>query len=440
MTQAVEEKSDRAHFLTDAATRAASDEPEWLKELREEALGTFNAMSFPSYRDEAWRNTDIKPILRTEFSSAISENPTPLNADAIERYSYAGEGYIELVLVDGVYSRELSSLSDVPCEISVHSLAQAIATDAEGIRARLNDYVDATNAFIPLNTAMIHDGIYVNVPSNTVVDKPIHVLYVTTRSGAVASYPRNLFVVGQSSEATFLESYVGLEGTENYLTNGVTEIGVADNAKVTHLKVVSEGDEAYHMMTMRVSEGGDSRFNAFAMTLSGQIVRNDLNLELAGEGGNCELDGLYLNDRDRLIDNHLFVNHAAAKCYSRMGYKGVLDGSSDSVFTGKVVVPPDSQQTDSDQLNNNLLLSDDATIDTNPQLEIFADDVKCTHGATIGAFPSELIFYFQSRGMDPLTAHGILTYGFAAEVVDEIPLDALKDRLAAYVFDKYSPK
>ena len=237
-----------------------------------------------------------------------------------------------------------------------------------------------------------------------------------------------------------MESYVGLNDAQGYLNNAVTEIVLGDNATLRRYKVVREGSAGHHLSTTKVIQGRDTNFHSFSITLAGQIVRNELDVVLRGEGSNALLSGLYLNDGDRLIDNALHVTHASPKCYSRMTYKGVLDGGSSSVFTGKVLVPQGSQRTDSDQINNNLLLSDKATIDTKPQLEIFADDVKCTHGATIGGFPPELIFYFQSRGMTAAKADAILTFGFASEIVDGIMIAPLRERLSKYVFEKYSPK
>lgn len=435
----VAEHTDRAHFIADLEVLANQNAPGWLKELRAEATSAFNGMDFPTYKEDVWRHTDIKPILRTAFDSSVA-SASSLSKNDIVAHSYAGDGMIELVFVDGVYVSELSSVDNAPESVTITSLAEAITANTAGIEDQLNDTAHDTSAFIPLNTALAQDGLYVNVPANTQAETPIHALYITTRSGSVATHLRNVITVGQSSEVTLVESYVAVGDTNDYLTNGVTEIALSDNAKASYVKIVAEGSEAYHMVSTQVHESRDCQFKSYAITLAGKIVRNELNVTLGGENGNCELDGLYLNDSDRLIDNALFVEHSVSKCYSRMGYKGVLDDQSTSVFTGKVVVPPDAQQTDSDQLNNNLLLSDQATIDTNPQLEIFADDVKCTHGATIGGFPPELIFYFQSRGMDAATAHGILTFGFAAEVVDSIELAPIQSRLSDYVFKKYSPK
>ena len=432
MTQ-VAEHTDRAQFQADIDTLAAADTNPILKDLRDAGAVAFSDMEFPHYKEEAWRHTNIRPILKNTYSTIAKAGSVSM--DAIKAHSFAYDGLPEIVLVDGQFDAELSTLDALPKGVTIESLAQATTSTDQ-----LGQHVPNTNAFVPLNAALVSDGVVIHVAKNSVAETPIHILYITTGQANTATHPRNLITTGESSELSFVESYVGLNNEASTLTNGVCEIVVGDNAKITRHKVVREGTNAHHLMTTQVILGRDSRFNAFTMTLSGQTVRNEFRVKMTGPGGHCDLNGLYLNDGDRVIDNALFVEHASAKCYSRMGYKGVLDGSSTANFTGMVLVPQDSQQTDSDQLNNNLLLSDKAVIDTKPQLEIFADDVKCTHGATIGAFPSEVIFYFQSRGMDALTAHGMLTYGFAAEVVDAIEVEPLKKRLADYVFTKYSPK
>lgn len=435
----VAERTDRGHYETDLEQTLSLDAPSWLKDIREGAAARFADLDFPDYKQEAWRYTDVKPIVQTPFRSTGTKSVT-VAPESIAPYFYDEAGWTQLVFVDGRYSSDLSRIGELPSGIRAGSLAEAIANDEEIVRERLDQYAEATNAFVALNAGLAQDGAFVFIPDGVAHETPIHFVFVTTGMDNAASHPRNLVVLGESAEATMLETYVGLNGDAKTLTNVVSEVLLGDNAHLHRHKIVLEGDAAYHLSTAKVVQGRDSKINSFSITLSGQIVRNELDVVLNGEGANAILNGLYLNDRGRLIDNALHVTHASPKCYSRMGYKGVLDGSSAAVFTGKVLVPQDSQQTDSDQLNNNLLLSGDATIDTKPQLEIFADDVKCTHGATIGGFPSELIFYFQSRGMAADMAHAILTYGFAAEVVDEIGVGPLHDRLAKYVFDKYSPK
>lgn len=436
MTQ-VAEQTDRAQYLSDFEDLTNETTLPWIAELRNEGAVAFADMEFPHYKEEGWRNTDIKPILRSGFRAASGDADV---VPDIAAYSYDEAGFTELVFVDGRFSQALSNFSERPDELDISCLSKALLKSADALKDNLNQHVENTNAFVPLNSAFIQDGAYINIPKNTKVETPIHILYISTSKEAVVTHPRNLFIIGESSEVNIIESYIGLPDTAGYLTNGVTEIVVGDNATITRHKIIEEGAQSYHLMTTQIVQGRDSSVKTYNITLSGKIVRSELRVKLAGENGTCDLNGLYLNDQDRTIDNALFVEHAVSRCYSRMAYKGVLDGSSQAVFTGKVLVPPDSQKTDSDQLNNNLLLSGDAVIYTNPQLEIFADDVKCTHGATIGSFPPELVFYFQSRGMDAATANGILTYGFAAEIVDTIALEPLKDRLAKYVFNKYSPK
>lgn len=269
---------------------------------------------------------------------------------------------------------------------------------------------------------------------------PIHFVFVSTGSTEnAAAHLRNLFVLEASSEAKVVVSHVGLGGAR-YLSNVVEEIVLGDNAQLGYHKLVEEGARGAHLATTEVHHGRDSRFQSFTFSLTGAVVRNQLCTELAGDNAECALHGLYLNDNKRLVDNCLLITHSQPNCRSRIAYKGVLDGQSSTVFTGKVYVHPVAQKTDSDQLSQNLLLSDTATVDTKPQLEIFADDVKCTHGATVGSPPEEVIFYFRSRGIDEATARGMLTYGFADAIVSEVGLEPLRERLDRYVYEKYSPK
>ncbi|PCJ57444.1 MAG: Fe-S cluster assembly protein SufD [Candidatus Hydrogenedentota bacterium] len=430
----------RDHFLADLDKVKALGGSDWLQGLRANGADRFGDTAFPTYKEEAWKYTDIKPILRTPFRSLVAESASDVTKDSVSPHLYGVAGWTELVFVDGLYREDLSRLDGDDQKVHISNLASAIAAGDETVQTHLNNIAAQSSAFVPLNTAFLQDGAYVHVQANTVLESPVHFLFVSTGIEPVATYPRNLFVLGQSSQANLIETYVGLNNDTAYFSNGVTEMVLEDNAELTRHKVVMEGSESFHLGAANALMGRDTRLKSFTFSFGGKIIRNELNVVLNGEGGQCDLNGLYLNSEDRLIDNALFVKHASPKCYSRMAYKGVLDGTSRSVFTGMVLVPQDSQRTDSDQLNNNLLLSDKATIDTKPQLEIFADDVKCTHGATIGGFPKELIFYFQSRGMSAAMANAMLTYGFAAEIVDSVECEPLHDRLADYVFSKFRPK
>lgn len=434
------ERTDRAHYEADLKRVQALESPAWMKDIREAGAARFAEMDFPHYKQEAWRLTNVGPVIKTPFRSVVGEPSGHVTPDDVAAHLYDAPEWTQLVFVDGFLSRELSRMGDSTQAVRVGGIGEAVAKGDEILEEHLAKSAEYTNAFVALNTAFLQDGAYIHVSEGAAPSAPIHLLFISTGVDTIASYPRNLIILGKSAEAEIVESYVGLNNTAGYLNNVVTEIVMEDNATLRRYKVVLEGSAGHHLATTKVMQGRDTNFHSFSISLTGQIVRNELDVVLGGEGANALLSGLYLNDGDRLIDNALRVTHASPKCYSRMAYKGVLDGTSRSVFTGKVLVPQGSQQTDSNQLNNNLLLSDKATLDTKPQLEIFADDVKCTHGATIGGFPRELIFYFQSRGMTEAMAHAILTFGFASEIVDKINIDPLRERLSKYVFDKYRPK
>ncbi len=427
------------HFEADVGRAQALGGPAWLQTIRREGATRFAELGLPHHRQEAWRFTNVTPITKAGLRPALNQPGRAVQPAEITPLLYC-PSWPRIVFVDGVYAPALTSIKKIAAGVRFGSLAEAITAGDPIIQQNLGKHAAATSGFVAMNSALLHDGAFLHVPDGIALDEPVHILHIATGAKEAAAHARNLVVLGKSASASVVESYIGLAPEAAYLTNLVSEFVLGDNASLHRHKVVEEGARGHHLESAAFVQGWDSKLETFAITLSGAIVRNELNLLLAGENANAELKGLYLNDGDRLIDNHLNVTHAACHCYSRMGYKGVLDGKSSAVFTGKVHVLPGAQKTDSNQLNNNLLLSGDATIDTKPQLEIFADDVKCTHGATIGGFPREHIFYFQSRGMTAAMANAILTYGFASEVVHAITAPELRARLAKYVFDKYSPK
>ena len=439
MIKVLEQAAVWPQLQTDLDYANALGGPGWLKELRAANASRVATLGFPEYTQENWRFTDIKPILKSDFRSILAPPQSEAPADAVAPLLYDGR-WPALVIVDGRFSPTLSKLDGLSKGVVAGSLADAIVSSNATAQQHLDQHADVRDGFAASNGAFLQDGVFVHVPEGVVVESPIQIIVVSTAGAPRASHPRILVVLGESAELTTVESYAALREDTSYFSNLVSEFVLGHDAKLKRHKVVEEGARGYHLESAFASLARDAALDTHTMSLTGQIVRNELNVLLDGPGGNAQLNGLYLNDGDRLIDNFLHVTHAAPNCYSRMAYKGVLDGTSASVFTGKVWVKPEGQKTDSNQLNNNLLLSDTATIDTKPQLEIFADDVKCTHGATIGGFPRELRFYFQSRGMTDAMAQAILTYGFASEIVDDIGVDALRARLARYVFDKYSPK
>lgn len=441
MAQArLSEKTDREHYFADIERARALDGPAWLRACREASAEAFVRTPFPHYKEEAWRFTDISPIIKTPFRTNLY-GAGEISSETVAKFLYDEPAWTQVVFIDGRFSEKLSRIpKGANPAVRVMGLAEAATRHGDLVRAQLDAAPAPGSAFIALNGAFLRDGAFIHVAPNTKLEAPVHLVFVSSGADTVANHPRNLLALDESAEAVVLETHAGVSDNACSFTNMVEDIVLGDNARFVYHKIVEHGAREYHLSTANVRLGRDAYFKSFVVTLTGQIARNELNVLLAGKGGECSLNGLYLNDGDRLIDNPLFVEHAATHCRSRMGYKGVLDGTSSSVFTGKVLVRRGAQKTDSNQLNNNLLLSDKATIDTKPQLEIFADDVKCTHGATIGGFPRELIFYFQSRGITAPHAQGILTYGFADEIVNQIDVGPLRDRLDRYVFDKYSPK
>ncbi len=427
------------HFDEDSGRVQSLGGPAWLQTIRRAGVERFAELGLPTHRQEAWRFTNVAPIVKAGFRPALNQPGRTVTAEEVTPLLYC-PSWPRIVFVDGVYAPGLGRLQGLPAGVTLGSLATAIAAGDVSVEQHLAKHASETSGFVAMNNALLHDGAYLHVPDGVTLDEPVHILYLATGAREAAAHPRNLVILGAAAKAAVVESYVGLGTSAAYLTNLVSEFVLGEKASLHRHKIVEEGAAGHHLESAAVVQGRESVVESYAMTLTGRTVRNELNVSLAGDGARAELKGLYLNDGERLIDNYLQVTHAAPHCYSRMGYKGVLDGASNAVFTGKVHVLPGAQKTDSNQLNNNLLLSGDATIDTKPQLEIFADDVKCTHGATIGGFPREHLFYFQSRGMTAAMAHAILTYGFASEVVHAIAVPELRARLAKYVFDKYSPK
>jgi Fe-S cluster assembly protein SufD len=415
---------------------AAGDGPAWLPPLRKAAFSTFCELGFPTRRDEEWRFTPIRPITEGTFCRATAHQAAGTR-EARERAGIPGLTGPELVFVNGKYAPELSTLRPLPAGVRVSRLAEALETDAAIIETHLARYAAFDNqAFVALNTAFLEDGAFVHIPRNSVVEEPIRLLFLAAAGQTpTISHPRTLIVAEENSQATILESYAGLEAGVTF-TNAVTEIAVGANAVLDHYKLTQESDTAYHIATMQVELARGSHFASHNITLGGAIVRNDQNARLGGEGGACTLNGLYLARDRQLVDNHTAIDHALPHCDSHELYKGILDGRGQGVFNGKIYVRKDAQKTDAKQTNQTLLLSPEAQINTKPQLEIFADDVKCTHGATIGQLDANQLFYLRARGIGKEDARSLLIYAFAEEIIDRIKVDALRERLSALLFER----
>ena len=408
--------------------------PSWLAQQRRAAIQRFSELGFPTPREEEWKYTQVAPIAGTSFTAPRSDLDG-FKSEQLNRITFANLRCPRLVFVNGRYVEGLSQLEDLPAEVRVGSLAEVLEKDPASVEPHLARYAQyEAHAFVALNTAFIRDGAFLYVPDGQVIEKPIHLLYISTApQDAVIIHPRNLLVIGDNSQAAILEGYVGLSD-ETYFTNLVTEIVAGENAIVDHYKLHQESKNAYHISTLQVYQGRSSHVRSFNVTLGGNLTRNEINATLDGEGAECALDGLYLLSGRQHVDNHTRLEHVKPHCSSREIYKGILDDQSTGVFHGRILVHPGAQKTDSKQTNNNLLLSDRALVNSKPQLEIYADDVKCTHGATIGQLDEDALFYLRCRGIDHKTARSLLIYAFAAELVRRVKVESVRAELDEYLF------
>ncbi len=402
--------------------------------LRERAFTRFTECGFPTTRLEPWRFTNVAPIARGRFSLAAESAVEP---SALAPYDLSGMGP-RIVCVDGRFAPQLSNLGDLPEGIEIRSLADVLTADPTSLEPHLGQlagFDGAASSFTALNTGLLHDGLVIRVRPNAVIETPIHTMFAATGSGPTMAHPRVLLVAGAHSQVRLVESYVGLSDSP-YLTNGVTEIFVEDSAVVDHYKLLRESVESYHVASMHLRLGRSANFSSHAITLGGAIVRNDVFATLDGEGGECTLNGLYLVDGHRLVDNHTTITHAKAHCNSHELYKGILADQAHAVFNGKIIVAIDAQKTDAKQTNKALLLSEDAQINTKPELEIFADDVRCTHGATIGQLDAESLFYLRSRGLSSEQARNVLIHAFASDLLNHIQIASIREQLDAALLQR----
>lgn len=424
-----------AEFARLAARRIA--EPTQVAEMRRRAIERFAAIGFPSTREEEWRFTNIAPLLKESYRPA-SDEPPVLGLDAIAPAVFPGVA-ARLAFVDGRFAPSLSFVGDLPSGVFVGRLAEAIETQRQEVSEHLGAHRPGDgrdgHAFSALNAALFQDGACVLLPRGARIEAPIHLVFVAT--GGVMSFPRNLIFLGVDAQATVVETYIGSPGSAgSSLTVPVTEIVTLADSNLRHVKVQREALDAFHVAAFELYQERSSRAASHSISLGGGLVRNDLHAVLAGEGADCVLNGLYLVEGRQLVDNHMKVEHAAPHCESHELYKGVLDGKSRAVFNGLIHVHPHAQKTDAKQSNRNLLLSGDAIAHSNPQLEIYADDVKCTHGSTVGQLDEDAIFYLRSRGIGIEAAQGLLTYAFASELVERIPVEPVRQALEEFLFSR----
>ena len=424
MTSAVETGRTQDHVVQNGKPVAAS--PAWLRQMREQARQRFSDLGYPTTRLEEWKYTNVSPIAKAQLRPG-EYKLTDSVVSLIENIS-ASVDAIPLVFINGKLCPEFSNSSKLPDGMTVTSLSHALESDGTRIQRLLARNAAETPAFTALNTAGFEDGAFVELPQRLIFEKPVHLIFVSSSYGTPSvSHPRNLLIFGELSQGSIIQTYAGVEG-DIYFTNSVTEILSGANSAIHYYKVQRESSSAFHIARLEFDQARQSSVTHHSFSFGGALVRNDVNLRLA-TGAEGILNGLYLASGKQHVDNHTLIDHAEPHASSRELYKGILDGHAGAVFNGKVIVRKDAQKTDAKQTNRNLLLSEEAVINTKPELQIYADDVRCTHGATIGQLEENALFYLRSRGIGEAAARRLLIQAFAQEIVNQVIPADLRDEL-----------
>jgi Fe-S cluster assembly protein SufD len=439
--QMISEATKTQGSYQDAFRKLQGHGVSWLERLRESAMDRFEQLGFPSVEHEEWKYTNVTQIARTAFVpiAANGLSSAAIDGPELAAFTYPEARASQLVFVDGILRAELSSLSGLPAGIAALDFAAALASEpyAELMRTYLGRIVDyGDNGLTALNTSFVSSGALVVIPKGLTSETPLHLLFLCSSNGAnVAAFPRVLIIGEENSSATIIESYDST-GNDAYFTNAVVEILLKDGARLEHYRVQDESSEAFHIASTRADLGRDSTFETTSINLGAKLSRHDLSVVMDHEGAECRVDGLYIIGEGQHTDTHSVIDHKQPHCTSHQLYKGILDGKSRAVFNGKVFVRHGAMGTDANQTNKNLLLSNEAHVDTKPQLEIFADDVKCAHGAAIGQLDEDELFYLESRGIHSDLARNLLTYGFAEEVIVRIKIESIKTKLDEAVLNR----
>jgi Fe-S cluster assembly protein SufD len=428
------------HYLSrhESFAAAVAAEPPWMRRLRGEAIGAFRDVGFPTTRLEEWRYTNVRPIASVPFELSRGD-PASVSREALEPLAVPIFACSLFVFVDGRFAPHLSASRALVGDTGVASLAELRSSDPARLESRLGGLVDVKqHPFAALNTAFLDDGAVLVVPSGARLDRPMHVVFLTSGERDAVCHPRVLVVAGANSSFSLVQDHVSLAEARGF-TNAVTEVFAEPGAAVELVVLQRENRRQLHTANLAVRLERDARFTGHTVTLGGALVRNDLTVTFAGEGAECRANGLFVGQGEQLLDNHTLIDHAVPLGTSRELYKGILGGSAKGVFRGRVVVRPDAQRSNAWQSNPNLLLSDAAEIDTKPQLEIFADDVKCSHGSAIGRLDDDALFYLRSRGIGETQAREMLSRGFASEVSHAISIAPLRDEIDRLVAEKLEP-
>ncbi len=436
------ENSYRQAFL-ELQERRDGESVAWLERLRAGAMERFDESGFPSVKDEEWKYTNVAAIAAVDFQPASLQTSPEGDVDvqALAQFRHLETAKSQLVFINGKLRPDLSALTAIPEGVVALDLSAAIADERyrEIIWKQLAQQADyVVNGFTALNTALISHGAFVYIPKDAIVSVPLNLLFIS--DGAhVANFPRVLVVAEENSSATLIESYASLKDSK-YFTNAVVEIVLREGARLEHYKLQRESAAAFHVATTAVDLGPNSSYDATTITFGAQLSRHDINVTMDHEGAECWVDGLYLVTGTQHTDTHSVIDHRKPHCTSHQLYKGILDGKSRAVFNGKVFVRHDAQKTDAMQTNKNLLLSNEARVDTKPQLEILADDVKCAHGAAVGQLDEDELFYLETRGIHPDLARNLLTYGFAEEVIGKIKVESIRKQLDEAVLNRLNAR
>lgn len=412
---------------------AAGSNLAWLRSIRGSAMARFSELGFPTTHDEDWRFTNVSSIGESPFS-LVRDGAPELSVGTLAQFGLPDFASTRLVFVNGRYSPGLSRLGLLPRDVRIGSLAEAFSTDPDWLQEHLGRYADYQHdAFSALNTAFMQDGALVRIPPRTVIEEPIYLLHISAPGDVpVVAHPRNLIVAGDETQATIVEDYVSLDGDVHF-SNVVTEVVVGENSLLGHYRIERESEQTFHISTLRIEQGRASTVASHSLLLGGALVRNNVHPVLSGEGGDCLINGLFMGAGRQHLDNYMLVEHTAPHCTSRQFYNGILDDRSRGVFHGRIIVRKDAQKTNAKQTNRNLLLSEEAQIDTKPQLEIHADDVRCTHGATIGQLDEDAVFYLRSRGIPEASARDVLLVAFAGESLERMKEEPVRRHLEGLV-------
>ena len=408
-----------------------------IHQKRKEALSNFSRLEFPTIKDEEWKYTSIAPLLKFNFVPTYEKKI--ISKELIKSLLFDEMEHSLIVFINGRYSAENSIILNLPDGVALGSIADEIKKKNDVLLKHFGKYADYDNhIFTALSTAYTEDGAFIYVPAGKTVEEPIHIIFITDSGDEkILTQPRNLFIAEKNSRATIIEHYVGKEN-ETYFTNGVTEIVAEENAVVDHIKLQEESKKAFHIARMEVDQERNSNFSSHLISTGADLTRNEFNAKFNDAGGECTLNGLYMIDGTQLFDAHTLMDHAKPHCNSHEHYKGILDDKSRGVFNGKIIVRPDAQKTNAFQENNSILLSDEALVNTKPQLEIFADDVKCSHGATIGQMDDDAKFYLKSRGIGEEASKGILLHAFASDVITSIKIESIRNYIEKIITDKFN--